>query len=228
MQRGHIFKHKLVALASIYHNTTIMKKDFSSLIVLILVNMIPLVGVLFWGWSPMEIVYLYWVETLIIGLFNVAKMLIAAKSEMPIFLKIFLAGFFIVHFGIFCGVQGIFILLLGAGDVFTEESVDADIASQEILQSFYALVWPTVLIFGSHLFSFFYNYIGKKEYKKSDPSVLMMQPYSRVFVQQFLAIFGTWLALAYAGRIWIMLIVVIAKTLADAGAHLRAHKSKEE
>jgi hypothetical protein len=42
---------------------------------LILVNTIPMFGAMFWGWSLLEIVALYWFENLIIGAINVLKMI---------------------------------------------------------------------------------------------------------------------------------------------------------
>jgi len=39
----------------------------AALAALVLVNVIPLFGVVFFGWSLFEVVVLYWVENLIIG-----------------------------------------------------------------------------------------------------------------------------------------------------------------
>ena len=47
---------------------------------LIAVNLIPLFGVLFFGWSLFSIMFLYWIEKGIIGLFNVFKI---ALSRAP-------------------------------------------------------------------------------------------------------------------------------------------------
>jgi hypothetical protein len=48
--------------------------------VLVAVNLIPLIGVAFWGWSLMLIVVLYWVESGIVGLINVFKI---ARAQGP-------------------------------------------------------------------------------------------------------------------------------------------------
>ena len=47
----------------------------SSALVLIVVNMVPLVGVLFWRWDAFEIVALYWAENVVLGAINVLKMI---------------------------------------------------------------------------------------------------------------------------------------------------------
>ena len=47
----------------------------ASALALIVVNMVPLVGVLFWRWDAFEIVALYWAENVAIGAINVLKMI---------------------------------------------------------------------------------------------------------------------------------------------------------
>jgi Family of unknown function (DUF6498) len=54
-----------------------------SAIVLVVANVIPLVGVVFFGWSLLTILVLYWVENGIVGLLNVPKILFSQGSLMP-------------------------------------------------------------------------------------------------------------------------------------------------
>jgi hypothetical protein len=42
--------------------------------ILILANLLPLMGVLFFDWSLFAVMYLYWFENVIIGLFNIMRM----------------------------------------------------------------------------------------------------------------------------------------------------------
>jgi len=44
---------------------------------LILSNLIPLIGVLFFGWDVSTILILYWSENVIIGFYNIFKMAMA-------------------------------------------------------------------------------------------------------------------------------------------------------
>ena len=48
--------------------------SYGALIALIVANLIPLVGVLFLGWSVWQILIIYWLENGIVGLFNILKM----------------------------------------------------------------------------------------------------------------------------------------------------------
>jgi hypothetical protein len=54
-----------------------------SAILLLAANLIPLVGVLFFGWSLLTILALYWIENGIVGLLNVPKIILAKGSLVP-------------------------------------------------------------------------------------------------------------------------------------------------
>ena len=54
-----------------------------SAILLLLANLIPLVGVAFFGWSLLTILVLYWLENGIVGFWNVPKIIMAQGSIMP-------------------------------------------------------------------------------------------------------------------------------------------------
>ena len=102
---------------------------------LILANLVPLVGVLWFGWDVWGILIIYWLENGIYGLFNVLKMRKAEgpEDESPMAAadtrrrlngfrvngrspsgtsKAALIPFFIMHYGIFWVVHGLFVLTL--------------------------------------------------------------------------------------------------------------------
>ena len=54
-----------------------------SAIVLLIANAIPIVGVVFFGWSLITILVLYWVENGIVGFWNVPKIALARGSIVP-------------------------------------------------------------------------------------------------------------------------------------------------
>ncbi|MES1203719.1 MAG: DUF6498-containing protein, partial [Pseudomonadota bacterium] len=49
----------------------------------VLVNAIPVFGVLFGGWSAFALMLLYWLENVIIGVFNVARMIASGVAQGP-------------------------------------------------------------------------------------------------------------------------------------------------
>jgi hypothetical protein len=54
-----------------------------SAVLLLLANLIPLAGVLFFGWSLLTILVLYWLENGIVGVWNVPKIIMAQGSMIP-------------------------------------------------------------------------------------------------------------------------------------------------
>jgi hypothetical protein len=49
-----------------------------SVIALLLANLVPVFGVLFFHWEVFPLMFLFWSENVIVGAFNVLKMLCAA------------------------------------------------------------------------------------------------------------------------------------------------------
>ncbi len=103
------------------------------LITLLAYTALPLVGVLLLGWDWREIVLLYWLENISIGVAMLIKLLRSADApggndpEVVGQLRIngrlvrgdgagrALAGFFALHYGIFTLVHGVFVVLIIAG-----------------------------------------------------------------------------------------------------------------
>jgi hypothetical protein len=89
------------------------KKDLTSIPVITLVaaNLLPLWGVCFLKWDAFYIILLYWSENLAIGFYNILK-IVAAKAKHPAehIFKLFLVPFFVVHYGGFMAVHGLFVL----------------------------------------------------------------------------------------------------------------------
>jgi len=72
---------------------------------LLLMNLIPLIGVMKFGWDAGTIVFLYWLENVVIGLLNIPKILACRgdrDSRKPGKRPVFLAVFFSLHYGGFC------------------------------------------------------------------------------------------------------------------------------
>jgi hypothetical protein len=112
-------------LADLYGRTTASR----SVVALLIANAIPLVGVLFFGWSLWTILVLYWLENGIVGLWNIPRILLAEGTTPPsglashVTLKVLgntvnafdraaTALFFAIHYGIFWTVHGVFVFTL--------------------------------------------------------------------------------------------------------------------
>jgi hypothetical protein len=84
-----------------------------SLITLLRANLWPLVGVVFCGWTTFSVLPLFWLENVIVGRFKVGRVWMAADSEGGTWATI---PFFIVHYGMFTAIHGVFVIAIVAGD----------------------------------------------------------------------------------------------------------------
>lgn len=211
-----------VRSTSPHSDSSVTKKPtrFSALL-LILANLIPLLGAVALGWSVFEIVVVYWVENLIVGLLNVFKLLRTPAGNPPSpsawVARIAQTIFFLVHYGIFCLVHGVFVFaLLGGG--FSNNGPQT--------QSLAPLSWAILALFVSHLFSFFVNFLGKKEYIGRTLSEQMMAPYPRMIALHVAIVLGAFAVQALGQPLFLLIILVVGKTIADWKLHLRSHRPK--
>jgi hypothetical protein len=94
-------------------------------LILLLGNLVPLIGVVAWGWDAFVLLMLYWLETAIIAFWSVlriATMPPAALGDIKYEgydkqpTPIALAAFFTVHAGLFMSVHFLFLWELFGGD----------------------------------------------------------------------------------------------------------------
>lgn len=176
---------------------------------LILSNLIPLIGVMFFGWSVATILILYWSENVIIGFYNVIKMALA-KGEarrQQTNQRFFLIGFFIVHFGIFTFGHAAFVFsFLG-----TENP------------SFNSLLPALLPLFISHGVSMFVHFIKNGEYRRVSFETLFFQPYKRVVIMHLTIIFGAWISLALNLPSMVLVVLIFLKISVDIFFHRKEH-----
>ena len=209
-----------------------------SLLILIAVNLFPIIGVLYLGWQPLSVVFLYIIETAIVGLFNVLKILKAKgdpdgnyiepkkldspitdnnniKKSPPGCINVLLVPFFLVHYSLFVIAQ--------AKGVYSmaERIGEQGIESLNFFNFDYLL--NILFIIGSHAYSFQRNFIKKEEYKKASAMKLMFLPYSRIIIQQITVIVGGFLFLYFEAPIIFMLLLIILKIIFDVRAHYKIH-----
>ena len=194
---------------------------------LIIANLCLLVLALVYNWSLFDIVFAFWIENLIIGLFNTPKILMC-KVQHPghrpdtLGTKIFLVFFFWFHYTVFSALH-LFLIFLLFGDAKTL------LNPSEIFSGMFSFFFILGLIglFASHGFSFYSNFIQKKEYEKYSPFAMMLKPYIRVLLTHGFVFLGGYVVLLIDNGMSIMLVVfIILKTLLDLSAHKKAHDQK--
>jgi Family of unknown function (DUF6498) len=212
-----------------------------SAILLVAVNAIPIIGVAFWDWSLMMILVLYWIESGIVGVINVFKISRAqGGGDGPavsvdgnrVTIRISgmasgmgrssVVGFFILHYGIFWVVHGVFIFLL---PLFAGLSTGLLLGPMDFGPlPLDGLLLSALLLAASHTVSYFTNYLGRGEYLRVTPTGQMMSVYGRVVALHVTVVAGAALIGAFGAPIAALYLLVGIKTAIDLVLHLREHR----
>lgn len=202
---------------------------------LILANLIPVYGVWFEGWNAAQIFLVFCLETVIIGIFNVAKMTCVTlfvkrkdvwntKPVITMMSGFFFIIFFIVHYGFFVFIQtqiffGVSGILGNRSFLGSYRQIPEALGNDGQLVLLIFITYYTL----NTLYSFFLS----GEYKTVSMNKLMIQPYSRIFIQQFVVIAGAvFIALGF-DTIFIMILVFV-KLAFDLFVNFDGYIDKEE
>jgi hypothetical protein len=220
-----------------------------SVVLLVAVNLLPLIGVVFWGWSLMLILVLYWVESGIVGAINVLKIARAEGSRDPavsvegnrITVRMSgvgamlgrgaLIGFFVMHYGIFWVVHGIFVFLMPIFAGLSSGVADPTAPGFGFGPMDFGplpldgLGLSAALLGASHVVSFFTNYLGRGEYLRVTPEAQMMSVYGRVIVLHITIIGGAFVIAAFGTPVAALVLLIGLKTALDLVLHLRSHRA---
>jgi hypothetical protein len=217
-------------LLALYRTTS----STAAVVALVLANCVPLAGVLFLGWNVWTILIVYWLENGVVGAINVLKMRRAAGPYVPGRVSMSfngrpvdeassgaLIGFFVMHYGIFWTVHGVFVLSLafGAfGPVGSEPSA---------APSPWTIFLATVALVISHGLSYRLNYIGRGEYLHTSAAGQMFAPYGRLVILHVTIILGA-IAISTTGAPAAAIVVlIVTKTIIDLGLHF-AERSRAD
>lgn len=175
----------------------------ASLWVLVAANVVPLVGVLTFGWDLGVVLLLYWAESAVILFFSLLKVALTSGKA-----ALFLIPFFLVHAGMFMGGHLVFLLAL-----FVEEPEGGWLR----LARDVGLVLPAFVL--SHGFSFVANFRRKGESFKGQTDA-MAGFYKRIVVMHLTIIFGAFLTFSLGSPVWALVLLIALKTGIDGGSHL--------
>jgi len=192
-----------------------------SLIALVLSNIVPLIGVVFFGWSLFEVMFVYWAENVVVGFWNVVKMATAkpGKSDSRRMIALFIC-FFIFHYGMFCFVHGVFVFFL-----FGSDFSGGKLTFQSNPLTLGAILGAAAL-FVSHGISYFQNYIGKGEYLK--PGDLFTAPYARMMVLHVAIVIGGGAVIVLGLPALALALLVVLKIGFDIKSHKKSHSKSDD
>ena len=185
---------------------------------LLLINLVPLYGVLFLGWQAIIIILFYVAETIMVGVIHVFKMsaLYIMNHKNPAALAVDrsansgvsglgLIPFFIFHFGFF---------------VFVQMMVFGGFTDQNLIKSFGMLFtgnykYALAIIFITKLTLLISELFWDPEVETKLPDDVFFEPYPRIFVQQFMVILGGGFAMFNKSVMGYLIILILCKTILD-------------
>lgn len=190
-------------------------------------NLIPVLGVLLWGWRLSDLILLYWIENGVVGLYTIAKIVASRPAGVPraklIMGKVSGVPFFVLHYGLFWLIHGLFVVALFGGPgptipVQPHTFFFAAVIVTWLRADVYAL--PALGLLLSHGVSFLTNYLGRGEYRRLGPDELMLLPYGRVALLHLVVMAGGFLVLFLGQAQPVLLLFVAVKVAVDLRAHL--------
>ena len=203
--------------------------------VVVFANLIPLIGVLFYEWDAVLVLALFWIENLIIGGFNLLKM-ISCVVYLKAWPKLGLALFFVIHYGLFWTGHGIFLWDILGFDNIDESAVlgfkvdglaSLPAESAAIMVSFIRLYEPVIWLgllglFLSHLVQYIERFLLQGQLFKTDVGKLMNEPYKHVIVLHAGLLGGAFLLNHFNSPVWLLALIVVLKLVMDVRSTLKS------
>ena len=188
---------------------------YVSVAALIAVNIVPIVGVWFWGWEVVTLVFLYWAENLVLGFYNILKLACSRTSIWDKPVEKYIAPiFFLFHYGCFAAFHGACLVTIFHQSLF------------EIFQA-PAVAMTFFLFFISHGASFICHYLPT-ERNTATAAKLMLGPYGRLAVMQVTVLLGGLVLNLIKSPAALLVLLVVLKTGVDLRAHLLERQEKTE
>ena len=179
-------------------------------------NIIPLFGVLFYSWNLFDIFYLYWIENLFIGMAVILRMLMvsAAWGIGTLIGSLFSIAFFTVHYGGFCFGHGMILFEIFYDGSLNPNKNPADIFLFIFERDQTGFLWAIggiALVVIVETLKHIYE--DKKDAKM--PDAIMMSPYGRIILLHLTIILGGLLAQIMGSPVWALAFLITLKILYD-------------
>ncbi len=194
-----------------------MKFSRVAVVSIIIANLFPILGVVYFGWNLFTLLILYLLENVVIGFFTILKMV---KAERPSISLVTKGGLIkgsskrraIFQFTLFyLGLTAIHGLIVF--NIFGNELVSGVSVGLLLLG-----------LFASHGISFLTNYIARKEYQKTYPDKISGVIFIRVILMHVFVLWGAFFISLTGELLYMLVSLAIFKLLIDLLGHLNEHK----
>jgi hypothetical protein len=216
----------------------------SGLVALIVANLFVALQTLRYDWGYYQAILIYWLEAVILGGYNVLRMMVvgvfgaaplgtwaARWLDLGNRLNRFLftavgVGFFLVKFGGFALVIGLFVLLLPAM-LRTGGEAAGMTMHKALIAAGPGLITGAGVLCVSHGISFVENFLLRREYDRLNILGLAFLPYARMSLVGGVLLLGIAIARLFPGLgqdTTFAVVMVLLKLGADAVSHSLEHR----
>jgi hypothetical protein len=217
----------------------------AGLVALVVANLFVALQTLRHEWGYYETLLIYWTEVVILGAYNVLRlMVVGVFGAEPLgswvarwvdlgsrFNRLMYTaigvGFFVVKFGTFALVVGLFLVLSPALLRPDSAGEGARSVHQAMAAAGPGLLTATAALTLSHGVSFVRNFLLGREYDRLSIGTLVFWPYARMSLVGVVLLAGiavTRLVPALGGETAFAVVIVLVKLLADAASHALGHR----
>ncbi len=216
----------------ILHSMNLLRtiKENPSTIVLILANVVPIIQIVYFNLDTFPLIFLFWLETAIIGILYIPKVIMYYRGQVVFHLSVFLFLFTSFMFGHLIAILSLFPMRLSSGQMYYGKLEDLGIVVSGLMHYIHILQVSIIALVLSHIYSFVVNYIGNKEYKiKRDESNDPVQAaFGRVVGMHIVVFIGAAL-ISFIGQKGIAVVMLaILKIVFDVRGHRREHDRKSD
>lgn len=200
----------------------VSNKDVSihnPLLQIVVWNLMPLAGVLFFGWAPLTVPVCYALESIVIGVFNSFKLtavcFFGKKTESAGDINsigLLSVVFFVTSFSLLLLIQfyGFFHAI---GLLVNKNVTPWDVIVQVISRKEISLLITTFAVLNA--FSFVTEFILTEKYVERTIGEQFQEPFPRILVVQFLIAIGGLLYVYTESSISMLLVLILLKTASE-------------
>lgn len=176
----------------------------------LVLNLIPAFCVLFFGWSALVLLLLYWAENVVIGVVNVLKMGVTsvAGGAFGVLAGLMSIPFFILHYGGFCAGHGLFVVAVAGGGMQGGDPLEA-------AKMVWADKWDYAVPVAAMVIYYlgdFVRWLRDGEWRGVDVGTQMGDPYGRIIVLHISILFGAGFVVALGQPAAAVALLAILKT----------------
>ena len=210
---------------------------------LVAINLVPLIGILVWGWDAFVLLMLYWMETAIIAFWSMVRLAtlpgeavgdLTFGAEKRTISRPALIAVFTANAAGFMAVHLLLLWVMFAGDWSRRIHSVRDFIQQMVVAT--GLWLPLLLLFIGHGLVLLFEAIGPglsrmwgsgsrhpawPPAREPQGEAILLGLYVRIFIMQLTIIVGAWFALVI-GSVAPFIILIIIKTVFDVSYHVIA------